>query len=463
MPANDRTNNGWSRRGFLTATGLGAAGLSLGLPARRADAAPQERRTASNLIFMVADGMSAGTLAMGNLLHQQIHAKRSSWIDLMHNERTVRALIDTRSADSFVTDSAASASAWSVGSLVNNGAISTLPDGKPLSPILLTAKEAGLATGLVTTTRVTHATPAAFAANVDDRNLEQEIATQLLDRGFDLVMGGGARFFKGLPLDAHRVIRSRDEMHALAPDENEHILGIFTDSHMHFEVERPDSEPSLVEMTHFALRNLSKRKGGFSLQIEGGRVDHAGHNNDPAGLLYDQLAFDAAVAAAAEFALSRDDTLLIITTDHGTANPALTDYTTAGAAGFERVHAFKQSFEWIEAQVARSSDRSAQFMAQLVQQATSIDISDDEAGLLARWVAGDRVDPFTLANAKFGPLGSIISNHTAIAFLSPNHTCDFVELTALGPGSSRIRPQMAINEVHEVLRAALDLPGPKAL
>jgi len=463
MPANDRTTSGWSRRGFLTATGLGAAGFGLSIPARRADAAPRERRTASNLIFMVADGMSAGTLAMGNLLHQQIHAKRCNWIDLMHNERTVRSLVDTRSADSFVTDSAAASSAWSVGSLINNGAISTLPDGKPLSPLLLTAKEAGLATGLVTTTRVTHATPAAFATNVRDRDLEQEIASQLLDRKFDLVMGGGAKFFKSLPLNSHRVIRSRNEMHALIPNENERVLGLFTDSHMHYEVERPDTEPSIVEMTRFALRALSKRKGGFALQIEGGRVDHAGHNNDPAGLLYDQLAFDYAVAAAAEFALSRDDTLLIITTDHGTANPALTDYTTAGAAGFERVHGLKHSFEWIEAQIARSSDRSAQFMAQLVKQATSLDISDDEAKLVARWVAGEKVDPFTLANAKFGPLGSIVSNHTAIAFLSPNHTCDFVELTALGPGSSRVKPHMAINEVHKVLRAALDLPGAKAL
>lgn len=464
MGADRDVQRGLSRRGFLAAGGAGAVGaMGLGLPARRAHAHPNERRHAANLIFMVSDGMSAGTLALGDLLHQRLRGERSSWAELMRHERTVRALIDTRSADSFVTDSAASSSAWAIGSLVNNGAISVLPDGTPRKPLFLTAKEAGRATGLVTTTRVTHATPAGFAANAASRDREPEIASQLLDRKFDLVMGGGARYFKELPLKEHRLVRTRNELHALTPDEHDRILGIFSDSHMSFEVERPDSEPSIVEMTRFALRTLSRRKGGFVLQIEGGRVDHAAHNNDTAGLLYDQIAFDYAVAAAAEFALARQDTLLIVTTDHATANPALTDYGAAGAAGLERIVGMKRSFEWIQSQFERSPDRSAASLGQIVHQATGLEIAEAESQILARWVAGEQVDPFGLANAKLGPLGSIIANHTAVAYLSPNHTCDFVELTALGPGSSRVRPFMPIHEVHDVVRGALDLPPAKPM
>ncbi len=453
--ASGKQSHGVSRRGFLAAGVAGGAALTL--PARPAAARPPERATAANLIFMVADGMSAGTLALGDLLHRRLHGRPSRWIELLANERVIRSFVDTRSADSIVTDSAASATAWSIGSLVNNGAINVTPDGDARSPILLRAREGGRATGLVTTTRVTHATPAAFIANNPSRNNEDDIAAQILDRRPDLVLGGGARYFSTLPLDGPSVLRTRAELLAHAPREPDRILGLFANSHLSYAVERPEHEPSLEEMTRYALRALSPRKGGFVLQIEGGRVDHAAHNNDPAGLLFDQLAFDRAVAAAAEFALGRDDTLLIVTTDHGTANPALTDYTGAGEAGFERIHGFKHSFEWIEAVVKQSPDRGPEFMARTVEQATGIIIRPEESQLLARWVAGEPVDPYTLANAKFGPLGSVIANHTAIAFLSPNHTCDFVELTALGPGADRLRPYTAIHEIHEVLTAALDL------
>lgn len=454
-----------SRRQFLqSSAAISAAGLSLALPARSARARPREKPIATNLIFMVADGMSHGTLALGDLLSRRLHNKRSNWINLMQHERVSRALIDTHSADSFVTDSAAASSAWSIGSLVNNGAIAITPDGAPVTPLWLRAKESGRATGLVTTTRVTHATPAGFAANVPLRSSENDIAAQLIDRKYDLILGGGARHFTALDLSGHTVARTREELNALDHTNTNPILGLFADAHMSFDIERPEHEPSLEEMTRFALRHLAARNaGGFTLQIEGGRVDHAAHNNDAGALLHDQLAFDRAVATAAEFALSRDNTLLIITTDHATANPALTDYTAAGARGFDRILGSKNSFEWIEAAVSRTNDRSAEALAAIVESATALTIEAHEAQVLARWIDGEKVDPFALAGKGYGPLGSVLANHTAIAFLSPNHTSDFVELTALGPGADRIPPCLQINEVHDVIRAALDLSPAKPM
>lgn len=446
-----------SRRRFLGGTAAAGAGLALAAPAPRAGAHPVEGGVAANVIFMVADGMSAGTLALGDLLHREQFGERCSWARLMRHERTVRAMIDTRSANSMVTDSAASSSAWSIGALVNNDAVCVKPDGVEMSPLLLRARESGRATGLVTTTRVTHATPAGFAANSGSRGAEDAIAAQLIDRGYDLLMGGGARHFSREVLNGRPVVTTARQLRDVAPGGGAPFVGLFAESHMSFEIDRPDHEPSLEEMTRFAIAHLAARGSGFVLQIEGGRVDHAAHNNDAGALLREQVAFDRAVAVASEFALSRRDTLLVVTTDHGTANPALTDYADAGAAGLARARGITRSFEWIARQYA-DSDREARTIARLIEQATGIVVTPRERGLLEQWSRGEETDPFSLANRKYGPLGSILANHVAIAFLSPNHTSDFVEFTAVGPGTSRVRPFMAIHEVHEVLRGALDLP-----
>lgn len=270
-------------------------------------------------------------------------------------------------------------------------------------------------------------------------------------------MGGGARHFKSLDLSTHRVVRTREELGALTGIDEANVLGLFADSHMSYEIERPAHEPTLQEMTRFALKRLSADGRGFVLQIEGGRVDHAAHDNDAGSLVREQYAFDRAVGVAAEFAMARNDTLLVVTTDHATANPALTEYTTTGTEGFERLLGITHSFDWIASRIGAAADREAGRIAEIVHQATAIEITQAESQTLARWIAGEGVDPFAPAGRGYGPLGSILANHTGVAFLSPNHTCDFVELTALGPGVERIAPFMAINEVHEVIRGALDL------
>lgn len=455
------------RRDFLKLSA--AAGLIFGAPAMLARArqprppAPPpashaESPPARNVIFMVADGMSAGTFELGDLLSRIKRSRPLHWVELWGRPGVRRATCSTHPANGWVTDSAAASSAWSLGERVNNGSISITPDGRTPDPVLVRARAAGKATGLVTTTRITHATPAGFIANISDRDLEKEIGQQLLERRVDVALGGGAAYFTPQSLGARddlKVLRTRDQL--LAHSDGSPVLGLFSDTHMHFDLDRAPTEPTLAEMAGAALRLLSARPNGFILQIEGGRVDQAAHANDAASLVTDMLAFDDAVAVAADFASARPDTLLVITTDHGCANPGLTFYAREGVKSFDRLTGAKHSFEWIQSEAKAIVDHSERIrqLPEIVEHATGIALSADESAILAKSLKGDHVNPFQIANG-FGPvLGSLLANHTGVAFLSPNHTSDYVEVTAMGPGSERLPPMIENIWLHSLLAASL--------
>lgn len=457
---------GINRRGFLGAAGAAGAGLA-GLPSAPAHATrSMASGSARNLIFLVADGMSTGTLTLGDMLCHALHDRPTAWVDLWSQEGVRRATCATYSANSLVTDSAAAASAWNIGEPINNEALNFTPDGRQPRPLWVRAREAGKATGLVTTTRITHATPAGFIANSPRRDLEDDIAEQILDRGVDVALGGGSSHFPEASRAAQgvlRVVRSRRDLLALpaghAPSDGR-VLGLFTPDHMHHELDRGADEPSLAEMARAALDILVRAPGGFALMIEGGRVDHGGHDNDAGALLFNQLAFDEALAIAAGFARSRTDTLVVITTDHATANPGLTFYTSRGAKAFERCRHLKRSFEWIRATLnaEASMDARRRRLGPIVEEATGIGLSEDELALVARSIDGQRIDPFFAANGSFLVLGSVLANHLGVAFASPEHTADFVEVTASGPGSEALPPMIPITALHGLVVDALDLP-----
>lgn len=478
---------GLSRRRFLQATPAlvgGASVLDLADPPAPAPVAPSTvDARARNLIFMVADGMSAGTLSVLEIYSRRALGRSSEWFSLMARPGARRALTATHSLDSIVTDSAAAASAWGIGRKVNNHAVNITPDGQAPAPLLVLARDSGRRTGLVTTTRVTHATPAGFIANVPDRDLEADIADQVLDRRADVVLGGGASFFPAARLARRpdlRVVRTRADLlardaqptgadspraarsPAAAPTPARPLLGLFTAGHMSMEIDRASAgdastEPSLADMTAAAIALLADAPTGFVLQVEGGRVDHAAHSNDAGALLHDMLAFDRAVAVAAAFAAPRDDTLLIVTTDHGNANPGLTFYGARGDRGLDTLAKAAHSFEWIGTQLDRAGSRAARADAipDVVAAAAGVTLSDLEARTLQRAVRKEPVDPFAAANELTSVIGSVLANHTGLAFMSPNHTADFVEITAIGPGADAIPPVHDNTDLHHLALAVL--------
>lgn len=437
------------RRDLLRgAAALGiTAGFGVAAPlvhaARRVDdrlARSPARGKAKNLIFMVSDGMSFGTLTLGDMLTRRATGKPGAWASVWARPGTRRAAQMTHSKNSLVTDSAAAASAWSSGVHINSGSINVTPEGVQLLPIFAHAQQYGKAVGAVTTTRVTHATPAGFYANSPRRDYEGLIAEEALERRVDVLMGGGERFFAPSLIQKHsnyQVVRTSDELKAVKPEGP--LLGLFSESHVPYVLDRAASVPDLTTMATIALDRLSTRPEGFILQIEAGRVDHAAHDNDAAGLVGEQMEFERTIAAVWAWLEKRniDDTLLIITSDHGNANPGLTLYGEEGEQGMQRLTKARRSFEWIHDQLSEHKGVAAKLeqLPKVVQEASGHTLTPSDVDMLAATMRDERVAPFDALNPWPNVLGGILANHYGVGFISKNHSADYVETTAIGPGS----------------------------
>lgn len=445
------------------------AGIGAHTQARRRNACElgTPAGTARNLIFMVSDGMSTGTLSLADLYLRQHAGRASHWVNLWSNPAARRASAQTYSADGWVTDSAAGGSAWGIGVHINNGAINITPEGRQCVPLLVQARQSGKATGVVTTARVTHATPASFYANAPKREMEKQIAVQVLERGLDVMLGGGGAYFPPELLAKHAgitVVRDKAGLTACLTRQDvppsPRLLGLFDPQHVPYVLDRGPTVPSLMDMTRAALARFSDAADaqGFAVQIEGGRVDHAAHDNDAGSLIAEQVEFDDAIGLVLEWMQGRDDTLLIITTDHANANPGLTYYGKRGKDSFALLPNVKHSFTWIAEQWGKDKKAlTAERITSVVREATGITLDEAETSLLIGALSKHRVSPFAAANTWTSVLGEVLADHLGIAFLSPNHTSDLVEVTALGPGAETLPPLIENVALHGLATRALGL------
>ncbi|MCC5922499.1 MAG: alkaline phosphatase [Crocinitomicaceae bacterium] len=426
------------------------------------------QKSAKNIIFLVSDGMSIGTLKMADILIQQREGRKSYWMQAYADNLVKRALMDTSSADSMVTDSAAAGSAWGGGSRVPNGKLNMDAEGNKFTPILQKFKKQHKAVGCVTTVPITHATPASFCVTQPHRSMQEEIAEDYLALRFDVMLGGGAKYFKkNTRKDGKDLLKSfKDAGFYVAEDknnlnalksENKPVLGVFDEEGLPYTIDQmadatlQKAIPTLAEMTKFAIDSMKDNANGFVLQVEAGKVDWAAHANDTAAILYDQVAFDDAVKVALDFAQQDQNTLVIITTDHGNANPGLF-YGKNVAESFQRVIDAKQSNEWILKEVNRSS--SIQQIVERVEHASNCKLSDGEALELMGFLKS--VDPDQIYNPyrlPFADLAKLQQRYTQVGWAATNHSADFVELAMYGPGSEALVPFVNNYELHDFMLA----------
>ncbi|KAJ1860468.1 vacuolar alkaline phosphatase [Coemansia sp. RSA 2703] len=300
-----------------------------------------------NVIIMISDGFGPASETMARNFVQQINQLPVGYQSPL--DEILVGSSRTRSSDSLVTDSAAGATAFSCTLKTYNGAISVTDDKTPCGTVMEAAKlQRGMATGLVVTSRITHATPAAFSAHALSRNMEDliaeyQIGNYTLGPVVDLMFGGGQCHFipntnpdsscrlddRDLWSDAKaagfNTLSSRKEFDSLDTGDAKllPLLGTFAPSHMDYEIDRdPKVQPSLAEMTDKALQILSsatkKKSAGFFLMVEGSRIDMAAHTNDPAAHLRDIVAYWDAVSVVRKFIDENPDTVLISVSDHET-------------------------------------------------------------------------------------------------------------------------------------------------
>lgn len=428
-----------------------------------------ENQEAKNIIFLVSDGMSSGTLNMADLFMHRMNGKRTTWVENILDGTFKRSMMDTASASSLVTDSAAGGSAWGGGHRVPNGSLNVGKNGAEYTPILQKFKNLGKAVGCVTTVPITHATPASFCVNESSRKNQAGIALQYLDLKFDVMMGGGQEFFSSIKReDNHDVFGSFEKAgYAVAKNKSQlreimntekPLLGVFNESALPFTVDQMNNEkltatmPNITEMTAVAIEKLKKNKAGFVLQVEGGKVDWAAHSNDTGGLIYDQMAFDEAVRIALDFAKDDGNTLVIVTTDHGNANPGLF-YGKNTNRNFDRIKEFKHSNKWIMDGITK--DTTPKMIIDLIDFAQGYQITMNQAKYIKELINPLKEEELYDDYKKpFAELARIQKDYTAVGWADMHHSSDYVEVAAFGPGSELLPPFIENTFLHTLMLTA---------
>ncbi|GIV62602.1 MAG: alkaline phosphatase [Rhodothermaceae bacterium] len=429
-------------------------------------AEPRAEVRPKNVILFISDGCGPASFTMARAYRRDVLGRDEG----LALDPFLVGTVQTHAADTRVTDSAAGATAFACGVKTYNGAIAVDTLRQPLGTLVEAAEARGLATGLVATSTITHATPAAFSAHVPARGMTAEIAAQQITRGIDVLFGGGLRDYLPVAEGGSRqdgrnlleearaagytVATTRDAFDRLdaAP-----ALALMAPGHMAYELDRNGAEqPSLAEMTRKALDLLAGDPDGFFLMVEGSRIDHAAHGNDAAGHLHDILAYDEAVAVALAFAREEGHTLVVATSDHETGGLTLgrsLDGRGVYAWYPEVLAGVRRSNEGLAKMLEAGADPAA------VLRTGGLDPDDlDAADRQALLDAAEEGD----TGAFLARYNDVIARRAVIGWTTTGHTGVDVNLYAFGPGADRFRGNQDNTDVGRRLADLLGLDLPAA-
>ncbi|PKA83433.1 alkaline phosphatase [Ulvibacter sp. MAR_2010_11] len=266
-----------------------------------------------NIILLIGDGMGLSQISAGFYFNE----------NPSNFERfSVIGLIKTSASDDVVTDSASSATAYASGVKTYNGAIGVTQDTLTIETIAEYVSKKNVATGIIATSSITHATPACFYSHVKSRGMYEEIAEFLPSSGIDFFAGGGLQFFnkrkdkKDLVEELKKQgfeVTTGSLPQSLTKDKQAILLA---NNSMPTILEgRGDFLPNVTKM---AIESLSENPNGFFLMVEGSQIDWGGHDNDAAYLIAEQLDFEKTIGVALDFAKKNGETLVLVTADHET-------------------------------------------------------------------------------------------------------------------------------------------------
>ncbi|WP_438350327.1 alkaline phosphatase [Paenibacillus sp. FA6] len=439
---------------------LAVGGLALSIVAtgtivmenQKSSVSAAKSSTSKNLIVLIGDGMGPAQVAATRYYQQHEAGKKSLNIDPYYvGQATTFA---DRGEDGgvivsgIVTDSASAGTAFATGNKTYNAAISVSNEdvAKPFASVLEAAELSGKSTGLVTTARITHATPAVYATHVRSRDNESAIASQYLTSGIDVLLGGGQSFFvtkdeKGKRTDkniipdfqakGYKVVQKAADLNALTA-KNSKVLGLFGSSHVDYVPDRTQDTPSLAAMTSKAIEILSTNKEGFAVMIEGGRIDHAGHANDLPTMIQETLDFDAAFKVAIDFAKKDGNTSVVVTADHET-----------GGLSLSRDNIYEVNIDlWDKQKHSSESIASKLEAAQSIAEIKTIvsgntwitDLSDEEAQII--------MDGDGSSYKREGAYNAVVSKRLLVGWSGHGHSAVDVGVWAYGPIADQVKGQI---------------------
>ncbi|WP_413035164.1 alkaline phosphatase [Paenibacillus xylanilyticus] len=428
----------------LTKKALPAAALSLAIAASTVLSAGQanavqavsvEKKQIKNIIFLIGDGM--GTAYTSAYRYMKDNPSTKVMERTVFDPYLVGAQMTYPDDDSQnVTDSASAATAMSAGVKTYNAAIAVDNDHTEVKTVLEQAKENGKSTGLVATSEITHATPAAFGAHDISRKNMDAIADDYYDElingdhKLDVLLGGGKSNFVREDRDLSKEFQEAGfsyvtDRSTLLEDTNEQILGLFADGGMNKLIDRTSETPSLAEMTNTAIDRLSTNENGFFLMVEGSQIDWAGHDNDIVGAMSEMEDFAAAFQAAIDFAKEDGETLVVATADHSTGGLTL---GKDGEYNFfvDPIKAAVRTPDFMAAQIAEGASVEETLKSYLKLELTAEEIQSVKD-------AAKDADVTTIDNA----IEAIIDNRSFTGWTTGGHTGDDVPVYAYGPASHR--------------------------
>ncbi|MEG1287673.1 MAG: alkaline phosphatase [Clostridium sp.] len=408
------------RKRIVIAVAL-ATVCSVNLVSRQSVKVSATGNTVKNVIMLIADGMNTDALTL---------ARHINGGTLAMDEISV-GTVQTNWANGPITDSAPAATAMSTGNRTLNKYLGTSVEDIPLATILEASEQEGKSTGLIATSEIPHATPAGFSSHTTSRSRYDDILRQMINNDLEVVLGGGFNLETDeltnemkyrIANGGYDFIETKDAMDRYNGDK---LWGAFANADMDYDLDRDNTgnnQPSLSEMTSKSLEILNKDEDGFFLMIEGSKVDWAAHENAASGMISDIIAFDKAVEQALEFARNREDTVVIVTTDHGNSGLSIGNYDNTEGTSYEKINQYKSftiTEEHFNNNILGTLNLDEKKIRQSVKEYFGLtDLTFEEIEMI-----------------KENKINKVISDRTAIGFTTGGHTGENVYLGIYTPVS----------------------------
>jgi alkaline phosphatase len=443
---------------------------------------PAQAKRPRNVILVIGDGMGPQQVGLGLAFAQRAKQRKLTAAFAHYTENSAVGIHLPFPSGSLVNDSACSATMLSSGSSCTPGQLGIDEHGNKVESVVSTAKKFGKRVGLISDTRITHATPAAFAVHVNHRSLESEIAEQIISQNrIDLLFSGGLSFFVPAAKTEEDMKKFVSSV-AVSPRQNGQqllltakergyttvfnqaglrslaqlpALGLFAASDMQNAfIEGTQDQPTLAAMTEKALKLLDNPEG-FFLMVESGQIDWAGHQNDPGWLLRELIRLSSVLQVIEDFSKDRQDTLVILTADHETGGFGFSYDSKGGYTSDTTLDLLNQQSRPIqeilpEFAALEASERTLETLIELVHRYTGVQLEHQQGARVLACFENpeslsdcDRESPLSdKAISASIMLGRAVSAHFGVVWATGGHTSTPVLIFSQGPAAQVFAKQL---------------------